>query len=100
MPNTRSAAHGAIHRRNFGSEQRSTPRAMKRLSTDVLLSSSRPRGGGDFAHPGPLRAVIDLGLRIELFEQPEALGRRCLCRHGARSIVEIAEVNGAGRAGL
>src|ERR1017187_2945672 len=47
-PKTRSAAHGAIHSRNLGVEQRAAPRAMNclsTLSTGVVLSARTGRGG-------------------------------------------------------
>src|ERR1039458_6395430 len=99
-PNASMAIHGRVHNRNFPLEQRFMPRVMNSLSTGGLLSAGRPGRGGDLAPPVPLGVVVNLGLRAKFFQQAEAVG--VLGGQGglAGGVVQIAEADGAGGAGL
>src|ERR1035437_6222597 len=102
------ATQGASHRRNRGGEQRRTPRVINYLSisfaisltTGVLLCESRAGVARDFAHPGFLGVVIDLGIGAERFQHAETVRiARALGGFGGR-IVQVAEVYGAAGAGF
>src|ERR1035437_4143346 len=107
-PKRRRATQGESHRRKRGVEQRRTPRVMNSLSicltislaTCLLLCDSRAGSAGNFAHPGFLGVVIDLGIGPERFEHTEAVRiARALGGFGGR-IVQVAEVDGAAGASL
>src|SRR6266545_1199261 len=70
---------------------------MNSLSTGVLLSGARRIG--DFADPLLFRLVVNLRIRFDRFEQPEAVRILRSASHVARHVVEIAKpdrLRGAG----
>src|ERR1017187_9405502 len=103
-PKRSRAIQGVSHRRKRGAEQRRTPRVMNSLSisltTGGLLSKSRAWGAGDFAHPVLLGPVVDFGIGGERFQHTEAVRKVGAASGFGGRVVEVAEVYGAGGAGL
>src|SRR5579872_6069985 len=77
---------------------------MKALSTGVLLSGGalacEGRRLARLPHPIALRAVVDFGIGAEAFEQPETVRILARLSHFTGAVVQVAETDGAGGAGL
>src|ERR1019366_741249 len=80
---------------------------MNSLSTGALLAEGGYGGGGarlggarNLAHPVLLGTVVDLGLGADFLEQPEAVAVFGGLGGRAFGLVQIAELDGSGGAGL